>query len=183
MAQFREAGITNEVTTGNLSSDSYFVMATSVGTLDDVVPQPVFFDWLIDPSGPIEYTTNVGIGIANGSISEAMLTPSVQSKLNSGGGGGGISRKSGFDDIGLKFADFSIAFTGGTYDNKLFTLSADCDITSVTVTDPGPYELMVDPNGYTLSFSAFGLDTPPVLVADGYSVIRLYFLPDGTWTY
>ena len=180
MAQFREAGITNEVTTGNLSSDSYFVMATSVGTLDDVVPQPVFFDWLIDPSGPIEYTTNVGIGIANGSVSEAMLTPSVQTKLNAAGGS---SRKDGFDDIGSQSAAMAIDFTAGSYDNKRFTLSASTSVVSVTASTPGAYELMIDRNGYDFVFGTFFLDVEPTLRSDGFSVIRLYYLPDGTWTY
>jgi len=180
MAQFRESGITNEVTTGTLSSDSYFVMATSVGTLDDVVPQPVFFDWLIDPAGPIEYTTSVGIGIADGSVSEAMLTPAAQAKLNASGGS---SRKDGFDDLGSQSVTTSIDFTSGSYDNKRFTLSADSAIISVTATAPGAYELMVDLNGHSLNFGAFTLDVEPTLRSDGYSVVRLYYLPNGTWTY
>jgi hypothetical protein len=182
MAQFRESGITNEVTTGNLSSDSYFVMATSVGTLDDVVPQPVFFDWLIDPSGPIEYTTNVGIGIASDSIAESMLTPAVRTKLNSGGGGGS-SRKDGFDDLGNQSTTMSIDFTAGSYDNKRFQLSATTTVVGVTATEPGAYELMIDKNGHAFVFGTFFLPVEPVLTDDGYNVIRLYYLPDGTWTY
>ena len=180
MAQFRESGITNEVTVGNMSSDSFFVMATAVGTLDDVVPQPVFFDWLIDASGPINYTTNAGIGIATGSISEAMLTPAVQTKLNQSGG---TSRKDGFDNLGSQSGTVSLDFTAGSYDNKRFTLSSTTTVVSVTATEPGAYELMIDKSGHDFSFGSFNLEAEPSLVADGYNVIRLYYTPDGTWLF
>jgi len=166
MPQFRESGVCNEVTLGGLSSDAYFVMATAVGVLDDVVPQPVFFDWLLDPSSPLEYTTNVGIGIADGSITEAMLTTDVQNKLNAGGGGGS-SRKDGFDSLGNVTGQVTIDFTGGTYDNKTLNATGPVTLMAPTVSSVGAYDLMINSNGNAVTWNGFNLSVAPTLSASG----------------
>ena len=181
MAQFRESGITNEVTTGNLSADAYFVMATAVGTLDDVVPQPVFFDWLIDPSGPIEYTTSVGIGIADDSVTEAMLTPAVQAKLNASGG---TSRKDGFDaPVTFGGGTLNVDLSAGTYDNKSFEFTGSTTIALPTNAAVGEYKFFIYADGNTVDWAAYGWDQDPTLSSSDWTLVSLYYTPDSTWTW
>ena len=179
MPEYRELGVCNTLTTGNVAADSFFVLATPVGALDDLMPQPVFFDWLIDSTGILEQTGS-GLDVADGSVTEAKLHPDVVAQL---GGGGGSSRQGGFDNLGSKSSDFSIDFTSGSFDNKRFSITSGVSITAVTVADPGAYELMIEGQGNDLDWTGFGLDAPPNLSLSGWTVVRLYYTPDNTWTW
>ena len=182
MAQFRESGVTEEVTAATLSADAFFVMATPVGSLDEVMPQDVFLEWLLDPAGPIQYVPGDGATIAADSVTEAMLTPAVQTKLNNSGGGGGSSRRDGFEDLGTVSTSVDLDFDSGTYANKRFELTGVTILNDLVASTPGAYELMVKSNGHAFITSSW-LDVEPTFTADGWTVLRLYLLPDNTWTW
>lgn len=150
MAEFREPGVTNTVTMGNLGSSGYFVLATPVGQLDELVPQDVFINWV------------------EGQIS----------------GGGGSGRVGGFDNLGTVTGNVTLDFTAGNFNNKQMSLTGPVTLQTPTATDPGAYELLLESNGHAVTWApGWSLDADPVVSSSGWSVIRLYYLPDSSWTF